>query len=96
MTDNTCGSCKWWCDNDEDWDHLKRKMKIGRCDIAIMFWDATEWAEGDNGYDRHLLTKYENHKVFVQDGSDYSASLYTRVDHFCGEHQPKETSDEQD
>lgn len=87
MTDKTCKGCRFW---EPSGGRLKRSMGLGRCSYAVMFWDATEWRDEGDGYDRFPLPKYENQKVFVQDGSDYMAHMYTRPDHFCGEFQPKE------
>jgi hypothetical protein len=50
-----------------------------------MFWKSTEWAkEGDK---RQWTAEAESKTAFVQDSSDYSASLYTKAEHGCTMHE---------
>lgn len=80
----TCETCAHW-QPEKGYERLK---DIGNCKMVIMFWDTTEWSK--EGY---LVTKeeYKNQKAYVQDGSDYHASLHTRKDFGCSEHKEKNT-----
>ncbi len=58
-----------------------------------MLWDACGWKDDEDedaiGDERVLVPEFKSQKVFVQDGSDYHATLFVRSDHFCGEYQPQ-------
>ena len=81
-----CDQCKYW-----QTDNQKRagKLVVSRCAKALMWWDTTEWTVEDDTTDvdwdnqRRLLPESEGNKMFVQDGSDYSASLFTAPDFHC-------------
>ena len=82
MTKVACENCAYWGDvDDEDIDLLGTSVR--ECRKAVMFWDATEWVDRGNDYHRKLLPKYEGQKMFVQDGSDYMATLLTLPDFYC-------------
>jgi len=68
-------------------------ITVNRCRRAPMWWDATEWTDepdpvNDWGNLRRLLPQYEGTKMFVQDGSDYLAYLYTMPDFSCAHFEP--------
>lgn len=71
-------TCKHW---KEDEAPKIGCLSLGRCKKAVMFWDATEW--DDNGDERCLSPEHKNTLLFVQDASDYSATLYTRAEFGC-------------
>ncbi len=78
-----CDSCKFW-----DVESGKRagSLQVGNCRKALAWWDATEWVDSaDDEWDnqRRLLPEHEGTKMFVQDGSDFMADLYTTADFFC-------------
>ena len=50
---------------------------------AKPFWDCTDWGTEETDYVRMLTPKFKDLKMFVQDGSDYSAHLWTRPNFFC-------------
>jgi hypothetical protein len=74
----TCGSCKFWKPYD-----APGKIPVGRCGYVKMFWNNTEW--DDETYERVLTTP--EHKAYVQDGSDYMASLITLPEFGCNQHE---------
>ena len=86
-----CETCKYW-DNEED-SNLIPNTHL--CKKPVQFWDATEWTKitKEDGYDydidRHIKEEHKDLKMFVQDGSDYYASLLTRNDFFCAHWEPK-------
>lgn len=77
------------CETCVHWDVWKSdrafKQGIGECRMVVMFWDASEWEPEE----RVISPEYKDQKAFVQDGSDYSASLYTRKDFGCVEHKER-------
>lgn len=79
-----CGTCKFW--EPQDW-HCS-PYQLGRCEKAVMFWEATEWDSDYNA--RTLKDEYKDAKSFAQDGSDYSASLITMPDFGCVSHCEKD------
>jgi hypothetical protein len=80
----TCKTCEHWqlCDQYE----TGHSLGLGRCEAALMLWDSTEWREDQDG--RTFTEEARNTSAFVQDGSDYSAYLYTRPEHGCTMHTP--------
>lgn len=91
---NTCSTCKHWRRWDSKPDREAKTTftsNIGTCHMVIMWWDASEWLE-EPPFTREISAKYANQRAFVQDASDYSASLYTRQDFGCIDHQPQDTS----
>jgi|GEM_PF-4606909 len=57
---------------------------IGICSAALTYWDATDW--GADGMARALKPQHKDKKAFVQDGSDYMATLKTLPDFGCVMH----------
>ncbi len=75
-----CATCQHWA----MWTY---DPSLGSCKKVVRFWEAYEWlGEGDGEV---LNEERYNSKFFVQDGEDYSASLFTRNDFGCVEHQEK-------
>lgn len=86
---NTCETCVHW----RKWEtNANYKANIGECKMVVLWWDASEWVDDDNenGCTRIISPKYDNQRAFVQDGSDYKASLFTRNDFGCVSHKEKE------
>jgi hypothetical protein len=88
---NTCSTCKHW----QEWKHKTVEnttftSHMGNCRMVVMWWDASEWLD-EPPFTREISPKYTNQRAFVQDASDYSASLYTRQDFGCIDHQPRST-----
>ena len=50
------------------------------CCAVPMIMEATEWTEDG---ERVVTEQFRNCSAFVQDASDYSASLYVRADFGC-------------
>ena len=69
-----CEDCKYW----ETTDRYMKKSGLGFCNKTPEAWRAYGWL----GEDKKDI-RFENVTAFVQDGSDYSASLYTMPDHYC-------------
>lgn len=82
----TCNTCKHW-GSDRD---LQEVPGVRSCTAVPMYWEVTDWGDKSNDYKRTLKPEYANTKAFVQDGSDYSATLLTLPDFGCVMHQPKE------
>lgn len=75
-----CETCEHW----EPWDSPAGfKKDIGECKMVVMWWNASEWSYKNGEVHRTIHAQYKDQKAFVQDGSDYSASLYTRNDFGC-------------
>lgn len=49
-----------------------------------MYWDVTEWREDGT---LRLAGEHANTTAFVQDASDYRATLYTMGEHGCTMHE---------
>lgn len=80
-----CKDCRYW-------DKFDRKYKsalnsVGVCNRAMQWWDATEWSLGGEDV---LKEEAKERKMFVQDGSDYHATLYTTPDFGCIEFKKNE------
>ena len=80
---NTCETCKFW-QKPSDYSGVG-KLGLRHCTAALMFWDSTQWDE--DGEKRTFMPAAESTTAFVQDGSDYHASLYTRPTHGCTMHE---------
>lgn len=80
---NNCKTCRHWqqCLQYE----TGHSQGLGRCSAALMLWDCTEWR--DDADERVLMKEHENTKAFVQDGSDYRATLLTKPDFGCVLHE---------
>jgi len=91
-----CDHCRHWFLDPED--SYRAIPGIKECRKAVQLWDATEWVEdepdedGDLGVNR--LPKDSTQMSFVQDGSDYMASLWTKPEFFCAHFEAVETNNE--
>lgn len=75
-----CDECKHW-DTAPD-AYMSEIIPVRKCRKAPQFWDCTEWG-GEDQMERVPTAAARDIKMFVQDGSDYSARLMTRADFFC-------------
>lgn len=82
---NKCETCAHW---ERFETQTQFKKDIGECSMVVMFWDSSTW---DSDGNRKMLPEYVNQKAFVQDGSDYSASFFTRNDFGCIEYKERNT-----
>ena len=74
----SCKDCKHWRLPVSEYGEIPG---VGTCQAVVQYWDATEWTED---YDkRQLITKHAGKLAFVQDGSDYYASLKTMPTFGC-------------
>jgi hypothetical protein len=79
-----CSDCKHW-----DKDGGVEGLGLGVCHRALPFWEATEWADMDDGsVKRRLLPEFSDRRFFAQDGSDYRATVMTASDFFCADFTP--------
>lgn len=77
-----CSTCKHWTPAEAY--ETGYSQHLGRCKATPMLWESTEWR--DDADERVFKAKAEQITAFVQDGSDYSATLYTRATHGCVMH----------
>jgi len=77
-----CDQCKYWNTKEQK---NAVNITVSECSKALMWWDSTEWSDKNEPYDcaRKLTKEAEGTKMFVQDGSDYTATLYTTADFYC-------------
>lgn len=79
-----CGECKHWVQDEKSY---RAVADLGECRKVELLWEATEWRlneDGEPGYcDRVIRSELVAQMSFVQDGSDYSARLWTKPDFFC-------------
>lgn len=82
-----CDNCKFWSKEDGK---KATNVETGLCNRPPMWWDATTWVEDAEwpAPDRALLPEHAGVRMFVQDGSDFVAYLYTTADFFCADHSP--------
>ena len=92
---NNCKDCAKW--KSEPGDSYPKKIKIGKCNNAPMFWGSTEWTQCNcNGgigcsCDIQMVVRPEIESLaFVQDGSDYYAELLTLENFGCIQWKAKE------
>jgi hypothetical protein len=78
-----CSTCKHWKPS-EQWE-TGHSLGLGRCEAVPMFWDVTEWDEDGDG---RRFSAETSATAFAQDGSDYSARVYTKPEHGCTMHAP--------
>lgn len=78
-----CKTCKHWKDKEKY--AIGASLDLGICEATPMFWDSTEWT--DDGGGRRWTAEAKSKTAFVQDGSDYMASLYTKAQHGCTMHE---------
>lgn len=83
---NRCNTCKHWVYPLPTHSFAKRQG-LGECVAVMMLWDATRWV--DDGESREFAPEHAGKKAFVQDGSDYTAFLYTVADFGCVQHEAK-------
>lgn len=80
-----CADCKYWNVNLSSGDEADGLYGSKRCGKAVQMWDAGRWHfDADSRtttYD--LFPQHKGQKMFVKDGSDYRADLYTTSDFFC-------------
>jgi hypothetical protein len=81
---STCAECKHWDRTPEEFFDVPG---LRSCHATPQLWDATEW---DVDAERVVKTKYKDALAFVQDGSDYHATLYTMPTFFCAMFAAKE------
>lgn len=85
----TCKNCKYWKISER---YPIKNTEVGKCKRVKMFWESTKWAGSDDTDDwslRVLTDESKNDKAFVQDGSDYQASLLTLEDFGCNQFENK-------
>jgi hypothetical protein len=76
-----CATCKHWNTYASE-----TVVQLGVCDAVRMYWESTKWnAEGN----RREYAVPDSVTAFVQDASDYSATLYTKPEHGCTMHEAK-------
>ena len=80
----TCAECKFY---EPKSDYDIRGIVVGRCLKVKMFWDCTEWKDVGGDYVR--VSTDATQKFFVQDGSDYSASLLPTPEFGCNQGEKK-------
>lgn len=79
----TCETCKHWGRDDDDY---LQEVGIKQCVVVPMLWDSYEWSK-DRDH-RVLKAECAGNLAFVKDGSDYYASLFTRPNFACNQHEP--------
>lgn len=84
----TCGNCHYW--DPTEYPGELHIQEIGKCCKAMQVWDATEWVESNDGPERATKKEVEDTSMFVQDASDYMATLYTRPTFSCAHWTEKE------
>lgn len=89
-----CDNCKHWA-QDERHERMRADgLTVRICKRAPQWWNATEWRDkGEMDQDtgttvRALKSEHAGTKMFVQDGSDYLAYLYTAADFYCAHYEP--------
>jgi len=84
-----CADCKHWDDKKWSWHD---SFELRPCRKAKMYWDESEWSKNEDGEDDYI-TRVEvdpSQLMYVQDASDYSATLLTKADFFCAHFEGKE------
>lgn len=71
-----CKYCQFWRLDHDEYNDMRG---VGKCTKAVEIWDVSEWT----GTVRALKPEYVDQMMFVGDGSDYKANLFTRSDFFC-------------
>lgn len=77
-----CKTCKYWITDPEGRrydDQSAMRIGLGVCGIVELFFDCTRWNE--EGKARELIDP--TRLAYVQDSSDYIASLYTAPEFGC-------------
>lgn len=73
---NTCRNCKFWELEEHSWREQTRWAGTGICNAIVMLSDDSPIPE-------------ESRLAYVQDASEYSATLYCLPDFGCVEFQPR-------
>ncbi len=88
ITQISCRDCKYWkAPGPNDY---REVTDLGECSHAPMFWNATKWRE-EPEEGRTYLPEYVDRLFFVQDGSDYYATLLTKENFYCAHATAKES-----
>lgn len=77
-----CANCTHW----EERPEYQSVKGLGLCKKAPMLSDVTEWREPENPddyHDRVLTAEHADTLMFVQDGLDFIAKLFTKPEFFC-------------
>lgn len=89
-----CDGCEHWSRGNAYGDRKRANgLVVRQCKRAHEWWEATEWHEDcEEDADtfetiRRVKPERAGDKMFVQDGSDYKAYLYTVADFFCAHFQ---------
>ena len=78
----TCATCKHW-DADSRFIY-EDSLAVRVCNATPMLFDSCKWAEdGESRQFDPAVTA----TAFAQDGSDYTAHLYTKPEHGCTMHE---------
>lgn len=75
-----CDECKYWNLVENKYSSNPEEIKL--CNKPVALWDATQWEKPFEGK-RKFKEEFKDLKMYVQDGSDYRAMLYTTADFFC-------------
>jgi hypothetical protein len=82
MSEKICRTCRHWSPPENEGDIAA--VGLATCQNARQYWDASKWDY--DAQDKYIrVMKDKEHRVFVQDGSDYHAYLITREDFFCAD-----------
>ena len=80
-----CKGCKHWREGGDE--EFTKLVGAGTCSRVKQFWDSTEWQRVDDEEgltdEVRRVAKATEDLAFVQDGSDYSATLITLPDFGC-------------
>lgn len=81
-----CDRCRHWTSGGQV-DGLRQYENMGHCSRPLQLWSATEWVgrkdDGGQSFYRVRTEAAGETRMFVQDGSDYRAFLFTAPDFFC-------------
>ncbi len=77
-----CRLCKFWNSEIEVYPAIEG---LGECDRALPFWVCADFDVYHDGDIERLRPEYGDRKAFVQDGSNYSATLLTLASFGCVE-----------
>jgi hypothetical protein len=81
-----CNTCKYWEQSKQN----REINNVGNCNAVVMYWEATDWVRNsEDDVSLQLKEPYKHKLAFVQDGSDYAASLLTLPTFGCVQHEEK-------
>jgi hypothetical protein len=89
-----CDNCKHWVNESDSYRALK---DLGECTKVVQLWDATVWSRPlDTVGITEIVARIVKPELleqmsFVQDTSDYNASLFTKPNFFCAHFDVKDT-----